>query len=71
MITKKSVPTIDQPILFAVVDPDAPIPHRVRVATASRALRDFVVPVLGIRGLSEPPAAAAGERRSEPRLKVA
>jgi hypothetical protein len=54
----------DSPIPYALTD--APVPYRVRVATASPTLRSFVVPRLGIRG-----QAAAVERRSEPRLKVA
>ena len=50
------------PIPYVLVD--APAPYRVRVATASPALRSFVVPRLGIREEAE-------ERRSEPRLQVA
>lgn len=43
----------DQPIGYVVSD--APIPYRVRVGTASPALREFVVPVLGIKGSAVPP----------------
>ena len=60
---------IDQPIPFTVVDPDAPIPFRVRVATPGPEMRSFVVPALGVRGIAEPPVPE--ERRSGPRLKVA
>ena len=55
----------DQPIPFAVVDLDSPVPYKLRVDTQP-SLRDFVVPRLGIRGYAAPPAPA-----SEPRLKVA
>lgn len=56
----------DRPIPHTVTD--LPIPYRVRVATASPALRQFVVPTLGIRGQTELPEA---DRPSGTRLKVA
>ena len=35
---------IDRPIAYVPVDPDLPIPFRVRVLPVSQSLRDFVVP---------------------------
>jgi len=49
----------NRPIPYLVTD--LPIPYRVRVATPSRELRDFVVPRLGIQG-SAPPDRASGLR---------
>ena len=41
---------LDRPIAYTVTDPDAPIPYRIRLETASPELRSFVVPRLGIEG---------------------
>jgi hypothetical protein len=60
----------DRPIPYAVVDLDAPIPYRVRVATPSHELRSFVAPVLGIEGQTTRDAIPA-ERSSEIRIRVA
>jgi hypothetical protein len=70
-MNKTSKLNVDQPIPFTVVDPDAPIPYRIRVATPSVELRNFVVPVLGIQGEMSPPGAIPEERPSEVRLKKA
>jgi len=64
----------DTPIPFAVTDADEPIPYlvndmpvpyRVRMATPSPELLDYMVPVLGIKGSSIPP-----EAQSETRLRI-
>ena len=54
--SNKTAKTADRPIPYTVTDPDAPIPYRVRVATPSPELRNFVVPKLGIRGFAARPA---------------
>lgn len=55
----------DQPIPYAVVDPNVPVPYRVRVCTPSLELRSFVVPVLGIQPLGHE---SPRERPSEVRV---
>jgi hypothetical protein len=63
---------VDAPIPYAVTDlpipylvNDVPVPYRVRVGTPSPELRDFMVPVLGIKGSDIPP-----EAQSETRLRI-
>jgi hypothetical protein len=57
---------LDRPIAYAPVDPDAPIPFRVRVLPVSQTLRDFVVP----RHMPRPIRIPA-ERKSARKLRAA
>ena len=71
-MTKKTT-KLDRPIPFTVTDPNAPVPYRVRVETASPDLRAFVVPRLGIRGYvqPQPPPAVRADPPSGRQLQVA
>jgi hypothetical protein len=69
---RKNRKNVDAPIPFALTDEpvpylvnDMPVPYRVRVETPSPGLRDFMVPVLGIKGSLIPP-----EAQSETRLRI-
>jgi hypothetical protein len=55
----------DQPIPYSVVDPNAPIPYRVRICPPSLELRSFVVPALGVQPMQPE---APQDRRSEVRI---
>ena len=58
----------DRPILYTLtINPDAPIPHRLRVETSSAEMRAFIVPQGAQRFSTEPPV----EEKSGVRLKVA
>jgi hypothetical protein len=71
---RRNVTSADVPIPYAVTDldqpvpylvNDMPVPYRVRMMTPSPELRDFMVPVLGIKGSDIPP-----EAQSETRLRI-
>jgi hypothetical protein len=65
---------LDTPIPFTVLDPDAPVPFRVRVLPPSQEMRDFVVPRLGAGGVPEERPSGRRlpqDRRSHRRLRAA